>query len=292
MALVEQTLYGVRDKVAIAHEMLRAYEPEEGYFLAFSGGKDSQCIYHLAQDADVKFDAHYHMTTVDPPELIYFIREHYPDVIFDRPKKTMWELILYHKSPPTRVRRYCCAHLKEHGGEGRRVITGVRWAESAGRRKYRGGIELQKAKSIKSTKQMSDNDESRRLVENCLQFNRIAVNPIVGWSDEEVWEYHRLKQLPHCSLYDEGFKRLGCIGCPMSTNAASEMERWPKFKAQYLRTFSRMIAARQAAGKCAKIDNRWTDAEAVMRWWLNEPDSEDGGLFDEDATDKEVSDGR
>lgn len=280
MALVEQTLYGTLDKVAIAIERLKAYEPEEGYFLAFSGGKDSQCIYHLAKQAGVKFDAHYHVTTVDPPELIYFIREQYPDVIFDRPKKTMWELILYHKSPPTRVQRFCCKHLKEHGGAGRRVIAGVRWAESAGRRKYRNAIELQKAKDIKSTKQMEDNDESRRLVESCLQYNRIIVNPIVDWSDEEVWEYHKLKQLPHCSLYDEGFKRLGCIGCPMNTKAASEMERWPKFKAQYLRTFTRMIAARRAAGKSADIDKRWIDAESVMRWWLSEPNDEDGGLFE------------
>ena len=38
----------IRDKVQIAIERLRAFEPPEGYYLAFSGGKDSQCIYHLA----------------------------------------------------------------------------------------------------------------------------------------------------------------------------------------------------------------------------------------------------
>lgn len=39
--LVENTLWGKRDKVKIAIERLRQFEPEEGYYLAFSGGKDS-----------------------------------------------------------------------------------------------------------------------------------------------------------------------------------------------------------------------------------------------------------
>ena len=37
--LVENTLFGVRDKVKDALEMLREFEPEEGYYLAYSGGK-------------------------------------------------------------------------------------------------------------------------------------------------------------------------------------------------------------------------------------------------------------
>lgn len=88
-----------RTKLEIAIQRLKSFEPPEGYFLAFSGGKDSQCIYHLAQMAGVKFDAHYHVTSVDPPELIYFIREHYPDVIWDVPhdedgkRISMWSLI-------------------------------------------------------------------------------------------------------------------------------------------------------------------------------------------------------
>lgn len=75
----------IKTKLDIAIQRLKSFEPPEGYFLAFSGGKDSQCIYHLAKMAGVKFEAHYRVTSVDPPELIYFIREHYPDVIFDVP---------------------------------------------------------------------------------------------------------------------------------------------------------------------------------------------------------------
>ena len=66
--LVEDTLFGTKDKVQIAMERLRAFEPNEGYYVAFSGGKDSQVIYHLCKEAGVKMDAHYSLTTVDPPE--------------------------------------------------------------------------------------------------------------------------------------------------------------------------------------------------------------------------------
>lgn len=75
MALFEETLYGKTDKVQRAIDILRSFEPPEGYFLAFSGGKDSQCVYHLAKMAGVKFDAHYSVTSVDPPELCRFIKK-------------------------------------------------------------------------------------------------------------------------------------------------------------------------------------------------------------------------
>lgn len=108
MSLQEHTLFGVIDKVQKAVDRLKTFEPPDGYFLAFSGGKDSQCIYHLAKEADVKFEAHFHMTSVDPPEVISFVRESYPDVIMDRPPESMWRLIERKKIPPTRKIRYCC----------------------------------------------------------------------------------------------------------------------------------------------------------------------------------------
>lgn len=133
-----------RTKLEIAIQRMKSFEPPEGYFIAFSGGKDSQCVYHLAQMAGVKFEAHYRVTSVDPPDLIYFIREHYPDVIFDvlhdadGKRISMWSLIAKIGMPPTRLMRFCCAELKETSGDGRMVVTGVRWAESARRKKSRG----------------------------------------------------------------------------------------------------------------------------------------------------------
>ena len=129
-------------------EKIKVFEPEEGYYLAFSGGKDSQCIYHLCEMAGVKFDAHYRVTSVDPPELVKFIKDQYPDVAREIPRDkdgkpiTMWSLIAHNKMPPTRVARYCCQKLKESGGDGRVTMTGVRWAESANRRKNQGLVTI------------------------------------------------------------------------------------------------------------------------------------------------------
>ena len=147
----------IRDKVETAIFRLKAFEPKEGYYLAFSGGKDSQCVYHLCQMAGVKFDAHYSVTSVDPPELVQFIKRNYPEVKFERRHDkdgkpiTMWSLIPQKLMPPTRMVRYCCDELKENnGGKYRYTITGVRWDESANRRLNQGLITVpQKGKKYK-----------------------------------------------------------------------------------------------------------------------------------------------
>ncbi len=130
MSLIEYTLEGKIDRVKIAIERLKSFEPPEGYYLAFSGGKDSIIIYELCKMAKVKFDTHFNFTTVDPPELVSFIKEKYPRVEFHRPEISMFKLIPKKLMPPTRLARYCCAALKEYGGKGRMVITGNRWKES------------------------------------------------------------------------------------------------------------------------------------------------------------------
>ena len=150
----QQNMMG-KDMVEIAIERLKMYEPPEGYYLAFSGGKDSVVVKALADMAGVKYDAHYNVTTVDPPELVTFVKQHHPDVIFEKARYkdgshiTMWNLIVKKKIPPTRIMRYCCHELKEGGGEGRTVITGVRWAESVRRKISRGGWNFQQKKTAK-----------------------------------------------------------------------------------------------------------------------------------------------
>ena len=253
-------------KERMAIERLKSFEPADGYYVAFSGGKDSQCVYHLCKLGGVKFDAHYAITSVDPPELVRFIRRQYPDVIWERQHDkdgkpiTMWNLIASHTLPPTRKVRYCCAHLKEPGGEGRVVVTGVRWAESNNRKLTHGVVGF-RGKPVSTQKIANevgadyklnkhgdvilndDNDENRRMVEQCYRTRKTMVNPIVDWTDEDVWWFLNKYNIPHCELYDQGFTRLGCIGCPLSGsgNMIRDFERWPKYKELYIRAFQRMI---------------------------------------------------
>jgi 3''-phosphoadenosine 5''-phosphosulfate sulfotransferase (PAPS reductase)/FAD synthetase and related enzymes len=264
--LQELTLFGMIDKVKMAIDRIKAFEPPDGYYLAFSGGKDSQCIYHLAKESGVKFESHFHMTSVDPPEVISFVRERYPDVTMDRPPESMWRLIERKKIPPTRKIRYCCGIYKERGGIGRTVITGVRWDESYRRKKTRSMLELN-AYSNNRIMLNNDNDEARRLFETCQMKGKHILNPIIDWLNEDVWEYLNNNGILHCCLYDEGFNRIGCIGCPMSGKKGMlrEFARWPKYYEAYMRAFSRMLEARKASNLDCLL---WPDAQAVMDWWI------------------------
>lgn len=252
------------DKVEVAIQRLKLFEPEGGYYLAFSGGKDSVVIKALADMAEVKYDAHYNLTSVDHPELIYFIKNYHPDVKIEKPRDkdgnhiTMWNLIPKNKMPPTRLVRYCCAALKEDGGNGRTVITGVRWAESAKRKNSRAGAEVSNG-SKKRIGIDPDNPDNEKLMRICPTKGKHIVNPIIDWTDEDVWEFIHTYKVPYCNLYDKGYKRLGCIGCPMSTTRAKELEAYPKFKKAYLSAFGRML--KEING------TTWKTPEDVYKWW-------------------------
>lgn len=264
--LVEKTLFETINRVAISIDRLQYFEPEEGYYLAFSGGKDSQTIYHLAKEAGVKFDAHYNLTTLDPPELIHFIKDNYPDVIIDKPKQSMWKLIAKW-GLPTRLKRWCCSELKEHGGEGRICVTGVRWAESNARSK-RTPFEVV-TKKFKDAKLFNDNDEGRRLFENCMQKGKRVINPIIDWKEEDVWEYIKSRGLKYCKLYDEGFSRIGCIGCPMADKKRiAEFERYPKYLENYKRAVARFLPEYLERAKVKGLTPQFTTPDEMMEWWI------------------------
>lgn len=290
----------IRGKVDAAIERLRCFEPEEGYYVAFSGGKDSQCVYHLCQMAGVKFDAHYSVTSVDPPELVQFIKEHYPDAWENRKHQylpdgkpiTMWNLIPKMKTPPMRTSRYCCTELKESSGDGRMTVTGVRWAESSMRKKKQGTVlvrdvregEKKRFEAVQAHFTAAggvvlndDNADTRRVVEQCYRTHKTIVNPIVDWLDEDVWEFlNNVAKVPHCCLYDEGERRLGCIGCPMSRkkDIQRDFERWPKYKAMYLQAFEKMLHERKNKGLATE---KWETAEDVMEWYINSDEKPDAG---------------
>lgn len=272
--LLGQLNFEGKNKIEVAIDRLRYFEPPEGYYLAFSGGKDSECIKELAIMAGVKFDAHYNHTTVDPPELVRHIRNNHKEVIIDYPDTTMWKLIVKKRMPPTRLVRYCCDVLKEGGGNGRFVVTGVRWAESTRRKNSRKVVEYdaygsQSKKAIEDRKIFlnSDNDEKRRMLENCTIKGKHVLNPIIDWTDREVWEFIKLRNINYCTLYDEGYTRLGCIGCPLSGSKGmtKDFERYPKYKKSYIRAFDRMIKSRKADG----LETEWETGQQVFDWWID-----------------------
>lgn len=256
-----------------AIKRLRMFEPPEGYYLAYSGGKDSIVIKALADMAGVKYDAHYRLTSVDPPELVHFVQAQ-KDVFIDKPRYdggdldgkqiTMWNLMPLKRMPPTRLVRYCCKELKEDGGEGRFVITGVRRQESA-KRSNRAGLEITKRGRYD---QYDPDNPNQEMFHACAQYSKRIINPIIDWTELDVWEFIKGNNIPYCSLYDEGFKRLGCIGCPMAGQKRwDEFRRWPKYERNYRKAFERTWQVREQLG-LNKDTVKWKSPEAMFDWWM------------------------
>ena len=170
-----------KSKIDIALERLKTFEPkEEPYYVAISGGKDSDVIVKLCELAGVKYELYHQHTTADAPQTVRYIRETYPSCHIDYPEIPIWKLIEKQGVPPTRLMRYCCKILKEYGGEGRTKVLGVRWSESTGRK------------------------NNRKMVELCYKNYTKTINPIIDWTEAEVWEFHKLYNLPHnpCTIWD------------------------------------------------------------------------------------------
>lgn len=283
-------------KVQKSIERLKAFEPEEGYHLAFSGGKDSVVCKALLDMSGCKYNAVYRVTSVDPPELVKFIKKEHPDVVREIPRfsdnyknpklagkpVTMWNLIPEKKIPPSRKIRYCCEYLKESAGDNKMVVTGVRWAESPNRKNNQGAVTIMGKKIVKEIGDnqnfkvgekgrgailTNDNIESRRMIEQCYKRHKTTVNPIIEWTDDDVWEFIKGNGVRYCSLYDEGFTRIGCIACPLAMKKDREKElfRWPFAKRAYIHAFEKMLENRKNNGMGNIL---WPTVEHAMKWFL------------------------
>lgn len=229
-----------------AERLSLMYDAEDGFFLAFSGGKDSQALYHVAKMAGVKFRAHINWTSVDPPQVVRFVRKHYPDVVGHAPSQSIFDLAVDKGILPSMRIRWCCAELKESAGAGKVTLIGIRAQESARRAKrnevevtnkqFSGSIDqfaewqekVIKAKENKLIKKMQR--EGKKVNEDYFSVNQqdqvrcingkdsILVSPIFEWSEADVWYFlDEVVKVPHCELYDMGYRRIGCIMCPMSS---------------------------------------------------------------------------
>ena len=126
----------------------------------------------------------------------------------------------------------------------------------------------------------TDNSENRRFVELCYRTTSTLVNPIVDWSDSDVWEFlyhygcpsnplYKVKET-HNSFCPCGCSRVGCAVCPMQGYAGMKANlcRLPKFRDNYLRAFARLINNRKEKG--LPLGEKWKDARSMMMWWVGD----------------------
>ena len=247
-----------------------------------SGGKDSSVCVELALRAGIPFEVMHSHTTADAPETVRFVRSEFKRLeekgikcILNMPTykgepTSMWKLIPQKLMPPTRAVRYCCSVLKETGGKNRFITTGVRWAESAKRKNNRGIYETMPGNIKKKIILSNDNDDTRRLFEACTLSAKRICNPIVDWSDDDVWAFLHESGCPANPLYECGFSRVGCIGCPMAGQHGREVEfrYWPGYKKAYIRAFDRMLAERAKRGKMGGSWRTGSTGIDVFNWWM------------------------
>lgn len=249
------------EKIEIALARIREYEPvalslsEHGYYVAFSGGKDSIVLERLFKMAGVKYQAWYNNVTIDPPELVRFIKDFYPEVQWNNRGKHLCNDIVNHAPGlPTRMCRWCCSIYKEQGGNGLFKAIGVRGEESP--RRKAGWSFLSSDKKGNS-----------------------ILCPIIHWTDEDVWQFIRDQKMGYCSLYDEGFKRLGCIGCPLGgNNRRKEFKRWPEYEKMWKRggmAWFEKYRAKQKKDGSAYFAAKFKSFGAYWSWWMQEKNVND-----------------
>lgn len=247
-----------------------------------SGGKDSAVCRELVKRSGVPYELIHNLTTADAPETIYYIRERFRQAeekgvpcninypIYKGKRVSMWSLIPQKKIPPTRLARYCCEVLKEQSGVNRFLTTGVRWAESKKRKEGRGIYESFARERGKKIILNNDNDDRRQLFESCQLRSKHICNPIIDWSDHDVWDYIRSEKIPVNPLYEKGFFRVGCIGCPMAGKSRyREFALYPTYERAYKKAFEKMLLVRKLDGKDDSTGG-WIDAEHVFRWWMED----------------------
>lgn len=243
-------------------ESLALKYQDYGFHLAFSGGKDSQVIYELAKMAGVKFRAVMQVTTLDPPELMKFVRKNYPDVIMERPKINFYKLIIKKKMLPLRQARYCCQYLKEQGGGETVTILGIRKAESNKRAK-RNELELSNRKYSNTLDQFNIDNKDQILCINGK--DKILLSPIINWTNSDVWNFIRNRKMEYCKLYDEGYTRIGCMFCPMASVQAKRIDRkrYPGVERQIKKSIQELCEKNNYG---CDLDYNVDD---IFSWWIS-----------------------
>ena len=262
-SLARKIQYSI-DLIRKSEKMALRLDPIDGFYNTFSGGKDSQTLYHLVKMAGVKHKTHMNLTSVDPPEVIRFVKTQYPDVELIKPRMSIYEMAKRKHILPTRRFRWCCAEFKEMSGAGKVTLIGVRKQESARRTKREEiSITIKGKRDEQSFDQFSEHEE--KMVACVGGKDKILVSPIIYWTEPDVWDFLNSNGIPHCELYDQGYTRIGCICCPMSNKRKKlkDIERWPHVKRNWLKTIQWLIDN-------GYINHNFTDSETGFHWWISD----------------------
>lgn len=278
-------------KVEVAYERYRwAAKEAERLFdmplvVQYSGGKDSDVILQLAKESGVPFRVTHNLTTADPPDNVYYIRRVFAamreegiDCRIDVPRRSLWKIMRETLVIPSRMMRVCCSELKERKmPDAPYIVTGVRWAESAGRRAKSGIAMVYTARALGMEEKpaaagllTTDDASSRRLFEQCQLRGVRVLNPIIDWSDGDVWSYLHSRGIEGNPLYKEGWTRIGCVGCPLASRRAREIAfaRYPKLYKAWRDAIAYVVERRKEMGNPMFLAGKEVESvEDVLGVW-------------------------
>ncbi len=288
----EQSLFNTSIKLIKGFESIALKRNPLGYVVGYSGGKDSDVLVDLFRKAGVKFIVIHNHTTLDAPETVYYIRKKFAEWTDAGitcktyyPQKSFWALCLQKKMLPSRIARFCCSELKERDLPELKYAThcfGVRKAESVKRALHRDSIELRNRKDYSDVQRFHfDNTEQVKQTDACYTKNYHIINPLAYWTDNYLWHYIESEKIEINPLYGQGFCRVGCVGCPIAgKHRVEELERYPKYKALYIKLCDRILQARAESGCPNK--HGFKRGEDYFNWWLYEELPQGESIFDKE----------
>jgi len=76
--------------------------------------------------------------------------------------------------------------------------------------------------------QAATRQQVERIELDTIHHDIVKLNPLAGWSEEQVWNYITLHELPYNALHDRGYRSIGCACCTRPTNPGEDLRagRW------------------------------------------------------------------
>jgi len=196
------------DKVDKAKQLIKEHK-EQKVAVACSFGKDSMVVLHLALQVDPQFPIFSVMTPFKPKETLQY--KNYMTNLWRLNIRTYMDSFvgeqfnLYYTNPDACCQRYKVEPTRRaiHELGLTAWITGLRRTEGRTRINY-------------------DFVEERD--------GLVKVNPILDFTETDVWRYLAINQIPVNPLYAQGYRSLGCEPCSKKEEDESETERAGRWK--------------------------------------------------------------
>jgi phosphoadenosine phosphosulfate reductase len=196
-----------KEKVERSKELIKEAHRKYGDSLvvANSLGKDSVAVWDLAKKVDPKIRGFIVTTRFKPKETVAFMDAEvarYPELKVYKNDIEMPDGL--YKTDPDK----CCDLLK--------VEPVKRAIEKMGVRCWVTGLRCTEGRTRTDYKEVEERDKGL-----------IKLNPILIWTEREIWQYLALYEVKVNPLYKEGFRSLGCSPCTRITTGKNERAgRW------------------------------------------------------------------